>query len=160
MIKVNLADAKSRLSQYLDCVERGETVIVCRRNVPVAEIRPIPKPLTEPRPVGIDPDFLVPETFFEPLPEDLLQAFEGGDTGPWATTTGQQEDNAFERLKQQSANRLRAFFELRNHPPYHHEPPTLCDVISLAQSPHAVDETVLLAAAERHLIAAWKMGAR
>ena len=161
MIKVNLADAKSHLSQYLDCVERGETVIVCRRNVPIAEIRPLPKPLTEPRPVGIDPDFVVPDSFFEPLPEDLLQAFEGGHTGPWTTTTGHQEDNAFERLEQQSASRLKAFFELRNHPPYHpHEPPTLRDVISLAQSPHAVDETTLLAAAERHLLAAWKLPGR
>ena len=78
MIKVNIADAKSRLSQYLDSVERGETVILCRRNVPIAEIRPLPKPPTEPRPIGTDPDFVVPDSFFEPLPEDLLDAFEGG----------------------------------------------------------------------------------
>ena len=52
MIKVNLAGVKSRLSQYLDSVERGETVILCRRNVPVAEIRPLPKTPTEPRPIG------------------------------------------------------------------------------------------------------------
>ena len=59
MIKVNIAEAKSRLSQYLDSVERGETVIVCRRNVPIAEIRPLPWPPTEPRPIGTDPDFVV-----------------------------------------------------------------------------------------------------
>ena len=84
VIKVDLADAKARLSHYLDSVERGETVVLCRRNVPFAEIRPLPRPLTEPRPIGIDPDFVVPESFFEPLPEYLLQAFEGGDTAAGA----------------------------------------------------------------------------
>ena len=82
MIKVNLADAKARLSQYLDSVERGETVILCRRNVPIAEIRPLPQPPTEPRPIGTDPDFVVPDSFFEPLPEDLLDAFDGGGGRP------------------------------------------------------------------------------
>ncbi len=77
MVYVNIADAKARLSLYLDRVARGETIILCRRNAPVAEIRPLPKPLTEPRPVGTDPDLVVPNSFFEPLPEDLLQAFEG-----------------------------------------------------------------------------------
>ena len=88
MIKVNIADAKSRLSQYLDSVERGETVILCRRNVPIAEIRPLPKPPTEPRPIGTDPDFVVPDSFFEPLPEDLLAAFEGGGADNWSESTG------------------------------------------------------------------------
>ena len=77
MIKVNLAEAKTRLSQYVASVERGETVVLCRRNVPVAEIRRLPRPSTKPRPVGTDPDLVVPDSFFEPLPEELLQAFEG-----------------------------------------------------------------------------------
>ena len=102
MIKVNIADAKARLSHYLGSVEHGETVVLCRRNVPIAEIRPIPKPLTEPRPVGTDPDFVVPESFFEPLPEELLRAFEGGDVSPGSTTTGRKEDDPVERPKQQS----------------------------------------------------------
>ena len=40
MRRINLADAKAHLSQYIDSVERGETIVLCRRNVPVAEIRP------------------------------------------------------------------------------------------------------------------------
>ena len=78
MIKANIADAKTHLSRYLEAVERGETVVVCRRNVPIAEIRPVAKPRTEPRPVGIDRGMAVPPSFFEPLPEVLLDAFEGG----------------------------------------------------------------------------------
>lgn len=77
MIKINIAEAKAHFSRYIESVERGETVTVCRRNVPVAEIRPLPQPLRDLRPVGIDRGMEVPASFFEPLPDDLLAAFEG-----------------------------------------------------------------------------------
>ena len=77
MIWVNVTEAKANLSRYLKRVERGETVVLCRRNVPIAEIRALPKPKREPRPVGIDRGMTIPDTFFEPLPDDLLAAFEG-----------------------------------------------------------------------------------
>ena len=77
MIRVNVAEAKTHLSRYLESVERGETVVLCRRNVPVAEIRALPKVIREPRPVGIDRGMTVPAAFFEPLPDNLLAAFEG-----------------------------------------------------------------------------------
>ena len=78
MFRVNIAEAKTHLSRYLEVVEGGETVVVCRRNVPIAEIRPVAKPRSEPRPVGIDRGMKVPPAFFDPLPEDLLDAFDGG----------------------------------------------------------------------------------
>ena len=78
MIWVNVTEAKAHLSRYLKRVEQGETVVVCRRNEPVAEIRALPKPIREPRPVGIDRGMTIPTAFFEPLPDELLAAFEGG----------------------------------------------------------------------------------
>ena len=75
MIRVSVAEAKAHLSRYLKSVEQGETVVVCRRNVPIAEIRALPKPTREPRPVGIDRGMTIPATFFEPLPDDLLEHF-------------------------------------------------------------------------------------
>ena len=75
--QINVAEAKARLSHYLDKVGKGETVIICRRNVPIAELRPIPAPLRQPRPVGIDRGMTIPDSFFDPLPDDLLDAFEG-----------------------------------------------------------------------------------
>ena len=77
MLKVNIADAKAHFSRYVDCVEKGETIVLCRRNVPVAEIRPLPRTPASLRPVGIDRGMTLPPTFFEPLPEDTLRAFEG-----------------------------------------------------------------------------------
>ena len=41
MIKVNIHDAKTHLSRYLDQVENGDVVVVCRHNQPVAELRAI-----------------------------------------------------------------------------------------------------------------------
>ena len=76
MIKVNVAEAKVRLSSCLDRVQQGETVIICRRNVPVAELRPIPQSPAVQRPIGIDRGMKVPDSFFEPLPEDAIEAFE------------------------------------------------------------------------------------
>lgn len=41
MVHVNVHDAKTHLSRYLADVERGEVVVLCRHNKPIAEIRPI-----------------------------------------------------------------------------------------------------------------------
>ena len=78
MIRLNIAEVKTHLSKYLELVEQGETVIVCRRNVAIAEIRPLPRLLEEPRPIGIDRGMVVPPSFFEPLPDEIVEAFEGG----------------------------------------------------------------------------------
>jgi antitoxin (DNA-binding transcriptional repressor) of toxin-antitoxin stability system len=77
MIKVNIAEAKAQLSRYL---ERGETVLICKRNVPIAELRPLAKRSRQVRPIGLAKGtFEVPRKFFSPLPDDLLAAFEGKD---------------------------------------------------------------------------------
>lgn len=77
MIRVNIAEARADLARYLARVERGETVTLCRRNVPIAEIRPLPSTPARERPIGIDRGMKVPESFFEPLPDAVLRAFQG-----------------------------------------------------------------------------------
>jgi prevent-host-death family protein len=77
MKAVNLQDAKTHLSRYLDDVEQGEVVVLCRHNKPIAEIRSIAKPEEGTPEFGIYDGFGVSPEFFEPLPDDLLRAFEG-----------------------------------------------------------------------------------
>lgn len=78
MIKLNIHEAKTHLSRYLGRLARGEVIVLCKRNVPIAEIRPLRSVRTEPRPVGLAKGlFAVPASFFEPLPDELLGAFEG-----------------------------------------------------------------------------------
>jgi prevent-host-death family protein len=79
MIKVNIHEAKTQLSKYLARVANGETIVLCKRNVPVAEIRPLPEPPGTLRPIGLGKGRLdVPASFFEPLPDDLVDAFGSG----------------------------------------------------------------------------------
>ena len=78
MIKVNIAQAKAHLSRYVKRVEAGQTIVLARRNQPVAEIRPLGKALRAPRPAGLCAgEFSVPPNFDEPLPPAALDAFEG-----------------------------------------------------------------------------------
>ncbi len=78
MIRVNVHDAKTHLSRYLQAVAGGEVVVLCRRNIPVAELRAVVQADTSPRPIGLlSASFSVPASFFETLPEALLDAFEG-----------------------------------------------------------------------------------
>lgn len=41
MIRVNTQEAKTKLSALLAAVERGETVIICRNERPIAELRAV-----------------------------------------------------------------------------------------------------------------------
>jgi len=77
MKQVNIYEAKVNLSALVNRVARGETILICRRNVPAAELRPVPKPRRTRRPIGLVSGFTVPSSFFEPLAEKLVDAFEG-----------------------------------------------------------------------------------
>jgi prevent-host-death family protein len=78
MIVVNTHEAKARLSEYLEAAASGERVLICKRNQPVAELRPVAAARTEHRPVGgAKGRLVVPDAFFEPLPADVLDDFEG-----------------------------------------------------------------------------------
>lgn len=76
MTTVKVHEAKARLSELLNLLEKGETVVICRRNKPIAELRPY-RDRGKARPIGLCTDLPpVPETFFEPLPDEWLEAFE------------------------------------------------------------------------------------
>ena len=84
MKKVNVFEVKARLSEFLDLVEKGEQVVICRRNRPVAELRAVASPRSTERPLGgtrLD----LPPAFFEALPADLEDAFYGGPVAGTAT---------------------------------------------------------------------------
>ena len=79
MIELNIHEAKTHLSKHLEAVEQGETIVLCRRNQPIAEIRALPKAPVKPRPFGLDKGkFTVGAEFFEPMPDEFLAYFRGG----------------------------------------------------------------------------------
>ncbi len=79
MIRLNIHEAKTHLPRYLKRLLGGEPIVLCKRNVPIAEIRALPPRRTRPRPVGLAAgEFRVPASFFKPVPERIIEDFEGG----------------------------------------------------------------------------------
>jgi antitoxin (DNA-binding transcriptional repressor) of toxin-antitoxin stability system len=78
MIKLNIHEAKTHLSRYLARLARGESILLCKRNIPIAEIRPLPGARKPKRHIGLAKGkFNVPPEFFEPLPPEVLDSFHG-----------------------------------------------------------------------------------
>ena len=78
MILLNVHQAKTHLSKYLDRLSKGETILLCKRNTPVAEIRAVPAARKTKRPIGLAKNKVkITKSFFKPLPDELLDAFEG-----------------------------------------------------------------------------------
>ena len=66
MIQININEAKAKLSKYTKIVKAGETVILCDRNKPFAEIRPLDRRGSAPRIFGLSKGmFKLGPGFFE-----------------------------------------------------------------------------------------------
>lgn len=70
---LNVQEAKTRLSELLARVEQGEDVLIARAGKPVAHLTALGAP--PPRAFGIL-ELVVPDSFFEPLPEVEVAAWE------------------------------------------------------------------------------------
>ena len=78
MAQVTIEDVQQDFSTYLQRVEAGETLVIVRAGKPVAEFKPVVPRIETPRPFGLCAgEFTVPDDFDAPLPEDILDAFEG-----------------------------------------------------------------------------------
>ena len=77
MVTVNVHEAKTNLSQLLKQVEAGEEVIIARNGKPVARLVPAQK-RGRPQPDVFKGQIFITDSFFAPLPEEELQAWEGG----------------------------------------------------------------------------------
>ena len=78
MLNVTVDEIQSDPLKYLRQVEAGETLVIIRSNQPIAEVRSITHSSKQLRPFGLcKGEFVVPDNFDAPLPEDILNAFEG-----------------------------------------------------------------------------------
>jgi antitoxin (DNA-binding transcriptional repressor) of toxin-antitoxin stability system len=84
MIKVNIQEAKTHLSRYLDQVESGAVVVVCRHNHPVAELRAIQEaPAHRTRVAGLLKGRIHWENdAFAPMTAEELAEFDGAPAFP------------------------------------------------------------------------------
>lgn len=80
-MKVSVADAKNKLPELIKAVENGESVTICRRGVPVADLVRTQKPKRERPKFGtmrgkiqiIDPDW------WKPMTDEEVEDFLGGE---------------------------------------------------------------------------------
>ncbi len=75
-VKVNVHQAKTYLSRLLDQALAGAEVIIMRSGRPLARLIPIKPPRTLRTLGSAKGEFVVPDDFDAPLPEDVLAAFE------------------------------------------------------------------------------------
>ncbi len=73
---VNVHQAKTQLSRLLVQVEDGQEVIIARNGKPVARLVSVQK-RGKRQPDIFKGKIVIPDSFFDPLPEEELKAWEG-----------------------------------------------------------------------------------
>ena len=74
-MKVTIHAAKTTLSKLIELAQAGEEVVIARGDTPVARLVPIVAQLPERRPGTLRGVVHMTDAFFEPLPEDELDAW-------------------------------------------------------------------------------------
>jgi antitoxin (DNA-binding transcriptional repressor) of toxin-antitoxin stability system len=80
MSTITIDEMKRADMNWLQRIAAGETLLLLRAGKPIAEIKPIPADDDDHtlRPIGLCAgEFVVPDDFDDPLPQELLAAFEG-----------------------------------------------------------------------------------
>ena len=77
MYVVNVHQAKTELSRLLARVEAGEDVVIAGRGEPVARLVEC-KARVKRQPDTLKGRIVVPDSSFDPLPEEELTAWDGG----------------------------------------------------------------------------------
>lgn len=72
---VNIHEAKTHLSRLLERALAGEEIVVAKAGRPLVRLAPVAEPLPERRPGRLAGQ--LSEAFFEPLPAEALEDWEG-----------------------------------------------------------------------------------
>ena len=80
MAIVTVHQAKTQLSKLIARAEAGEEIVIARGREPAVKLTPIGKPAPKRQFGSMKGKYDIPDTFFfDPLPEDELKLWEGGD---------------------------------------------------------------------------------
>ena len=82
MSSATIFEAKTNLSQLIKQVQKGDTVIITsgRDKTPVAKLGPV-QPIKKKRLGALEtPGFVLGKGFFEPLDQDELDLWDGGNS--------------------------------------------------------------------------------
>ncbi|GAB4485283.1 MAG: type II toxin-antitoxin system prevent-host-death family antitoxin [Thermodesulfovibrionales bacterium] len=76
MKTVNVHEAKTHLSRLLGEVESGREIVIAKSGKPMARLVPVAKQPKRRRPGTAKGKITISDSFYKPLPEDMLEAFE------------------------------------------------------------------------------------
>jgi len=80
MAVVTIHKAKTELSKLIARAQAGEEIVIARGKEPVARLTPLAPAKKRPKPGLLKGQLDVPDSFFfDPLPEEELRLWEGGD---------------------------------------------------------------------------------
>ena len=74
MRSVDLESAQVHLDELIDQACSGEEIVITQAGKPVARLVPFPEPKR--RPGVLEGKLVIPDEFFDPLPDDELEAWE------------------------------------------------------------------------------------
>lgn len=74
---VNIHDAKTHFSKLIDAVMKGEEIIIAKAGKPAAKLIPITLIKPKRTPGALKGKIKIAKDFNAPLPDDLLDQFEG-----------------------------------------------------------------------------------
>lgn len=78
MLKINMHEAKTHLSRYVEEAAQGKEIVIAKAGKPVARIAPLVA-VKAARKLGLlDGKARIPDDFNAPLPDDVLAGFLGG----------------------------------------------------------------------------------
>lgn len=77
MHTVNIHEAKTHLSRLLEEVNRGQEVVIAKAGKPMAKLTRVSAAKPIRKPGFLKGKIKIADDFDAPLPEDLLDAFEG-----------------------------------------------------------------------------------
>lgn len=77
MQTVNIHEAKTNFSKLIDAVQHGEEIIIARAGKPAAKLVPISAIKPKRKPGSLKGKVKISKDFNAPLPDDLLEQFEG-----------------------------------------------------------------------------------
>lgn len=78
MTTVTVEEIERDPTGWIRRMEAGESMLVTRDDLPLAEITPVKSQSSKLRPMGLCAgEFVVPDDFDDPLPEEVVREFEG-----------------------------------------------------------------------------------
>jgi antitoxin (DNA-binding transcriptional repressor) of toxin-antitoxin stability system len=82
MTQIDVHQMEANPGVYLAQVAKGETIVICKDQRPIAEMRPVEQFPPGPRPLGLAAgEIKIMPEFYEPLPDEVIESFYNSDIG-------------------------------------------------------------------------------